>query len=69
MKKIFGVKRPLKMGVKRPGCETTGNHSDRGSLSRSRPIPMECQNKLELELRDFCLFIGMQFTFCSYVCI
>ena len=26
MKKILGVKRPLKMGVKRPGCETTGNH-------------------------------------------
>ena len=25
MKKILGVKRPLKMGVKRPGCETTGN--------------------------------------------
>ena len=26
MKKILGVKRPLKLGVKRPGCETTGNH-------------------------------------------
>ena len=25
MNKILGVKRPLKMGVKRPGCETTGN--------------------------------------------
>ena len=25
MKKILGVKRPLKLGVKRPGCETTGN--------------------------------------------
>ena len=25
MKNILGVKRPLKMGVKRPGCETTGN--------------------------------------------
>ena len=26
MKQILGVKRPLKLGVKRPGCETTGNH-------------------------------------------
>ena len=26
MNKISGVKRPLKMGVKRPGCETAGNH-------------------------------------------
>ena len=25
MNKILGVKRPLKLGVKRPGCETTGN--------------------------------------------
>ena len=25
MKKILGVKRPLKLGVKRSGCETTGN--------------------------------------------
>ena len=27
MKKILGVKRPLKLGVKRPGCETTGNRT------------------------------------------
>ena len=26
MKKILGVKRPPKLGVKQPGCETTGNH-------------------------------------------
>ena len=25
MNKILGVKRPLKLGVKRPGCEKTGN--------------------------------------------
>ena len=28
MRKILGVKRPLKMGVKRPGCETTGMYDD-----------------------------------------
>ena len=33
MKKILGVKRPLKLGVKRPGCETTGNHFTWGEIA------------------------------------
>ena len=42
MKKILGVKRPLKLGVKRPGCETTGNHLQKNSEIQSLGALVYC---------------------------
>ena len=61
MKKILGVKRPLKLGVKRPGCETTGNQMADG-VRDSAEIPM-----ILLELKrvkwvgDLCLVHSYKF--------